>query len=332
MTDRLPRDEIAEFEARIDPELLDAVRRKIGVDLTDIARAREFFRAARVAANQVKPLDPHVQVEERVIPALSDRAQVTVRLLYPTGRPEGAPGLIWVHGGGHVVGDAESDDPLVAEFVKSLGCVVVSVEWRRSPEHPFPAAINDCYAALHWAYIQNASLGIDPARIAVGGASSGGGSAAGLALLARDRGEIPICYQLLTYPMLDDRDVTHSAHAVTHPRLWNRATNRLAWQAYLGVAASGEPVSPYAAPTRATNLTGLPPAFIGVGELDLFLDEDIEYAQRLLGAGVPTELHVYPGAVHGFEGLAPGSDVAQRFARDRMDALRRAFDAGHATS
>ena len=183
MTDQFARDEIAEFEARIDPELLDAVRRKIGVDLTDIARAREFFRAARVAANQLKQLDPRVHVEERVIPGVADGPPVTVRLLYHEGRrPERAPGLIWVHGGGHVVGDAESDDPLVAEFVKSLGCVVVSVEWRRSPEHPFPAAINDCYAALHWAYTQNASLGIDQARIAVGGASSGGGSAAGLAL------------------------------------------------------------------------------------------------------------------------------------------------------
>ena len=132
--------------------------------------------------------------------------------------------------------------------------------------------------------------------------------------------------------MLDDRNVTHSAHTVTHPRLWNRATNRLAWQAYLGGSAEGELVSPYAAPTRATNLAGLPPAFIGVGELDLFLDEDIDYAQRLLSAGVPTELHVYPGAVHGFEGLAPGSGVAQRFARDRMHALRRAFDAAGRTT
>lgn len=224
-----------------------------------------------------------------------------------------------------MLGQIEQDDPLLEHIVDAVGCAAVSVEWRRPPEHPFPAPMNDCYAGLHWTHKNAAELRIDPQRIAVGGASSGGGSAAGLALLARDRGELPICFQLLVYPMLDDRNVTPASLEVSDPTVWNRASNLIGWRSYVGDAVGSEAVSPYAAPTRATDLTGLPPAYLPVGDVDLFLDEDIEYAQRLLQAGVPTELHVYPGGIHGFDLLAPASGLAGRFRAERDEALRRAF-------
>jgi acetyl esterase/lipase len=185
--------------------------------------------------------------------------------------------------------------------------------------------MDDCYAGLAWTHRHAAELGVDAARIAVGGASSGGGSAAGLALLARDRGELPVGFQLLIYPMLDDRNVTPASRALTDRRVWNRASNLIGWGAYLGDAAGTDLVSPYAAPARATNLAGLPPAYLAVGDLDLFIDEDIEYAQRLQQADVPTELHVYPGGTHAFDSYAPASALARRFAADRDEALRRAF-------
>jgi acetyl esterase/lipase len=215
-------------------------------------------------------------------------------------RPAGAHGVLpclyWIHGGGHVLGQIEQDDLAMDHIVDTVGCAVVSVEWRRPPEHPFPAPMDDCYAGLAWTHRHAAELGVDPARIAVGGASSGGGSAAGLALLARDRGELPVGFQLLIYPMLDDRNVTPASRALTDPRVWNRASNLIGWAAYLAV-----------------------------GDLDLFIDEDIEYAQRLQQADVPTELHVYPGGTHAFDSYAPASALARRFAADRDEALRRAF-------
>jgi acetyl esterase/lipase len=175
-----------------------------------------------------------------------------------------------------------------------------------------------------WTAQHAAELGIDPARIAIAGASAGGGLAAGLALLARDRGEVNACLQLLIYPMIDDR-CTSASSQMGEAAIWSRGANLLGWRAYLGHEPGAVDVSPYAAAARATDLAGLPPAFIGVGTLDVFRDEDIEYAARLLAAGVPTELHVYPGAPHGFESFAPGAAVSQRFSRDIDDALRRAL-------
>jgi acetyl esterase/lipase len=318
-------DEIVALEKRVDPETAAAVRRR-GVDLRDIPRARAAYQASRAAQIAETSPNPAVRREDITIPSFNGGPSVNVRRYAPLDQAEGSPCLLWIHGGGHVLGEMELDDPLAESFVDTARCVVVSVEWRKSPEHPFPAAIHDCYSALLWLHRSSGPLRIDPDRVAIGGASSGGGSAAGLALLTRDRGEVPICYQLLTYPMLDDRNITPSSYAITHPGLWNRVHNVLAWNAYLGTSADN--VSPYAAPTRASELSGLAPAFVAVGELDLFLDEDIEYAQRLLQAGVPTELHVYPGAIHGFDRLAPASLVARRLVRDRSDALARAFRVG----
>jgi acetyl esterase/lipase len=267
----------------------------------------------------------NVVYSDHQAPGLNGAPQVRVRLYRPADQPGQLPCLYWIHGGGHVLGQIEQDDLMMEHIVEAVGCAAVSVEWRRPPEHPFPAPMDDCYAGLKWTHANAAELGLDPGRIAVGGASSGGGSAAGLALLARDRGEVPVCFQLLVYPMLDDRNVTPASRAVTEPKVWNRQSNLIGWKSYVGDAVGTDQVSPYAAPTRADSLAGLPPAYLPVGDLDLFIDEDIEYAQRLQQADVPAELHVYPGGIHGFDLLAPASRLAQRFVRDRDEALRRAF-------
>jgi acetyl esterase/lipase len=311
---------------RLDPEMADVFPELPALDLKDIPAARGVLMDMLAAANAGVRPSAGVARTDHMIPGLDGAPDVRVRHYRPAAQSAVVPCLYWIHGGGHVLGQIEQDDPVMDHIVETVGCAVVSVDWRRPPEHPFPAPMDDCYAGLAWTHRSAHDLGVDPDRIAIGGASSGGGSAAGLALLARDRGEIPVCFQLLVYPMLDDRNITPSSRAVTDPKVWNRESNLIGWRAYVGDAAGTDRVSPYAAPTRATDLTGLPPAYLPVGDLDLFIDEDIEYAQRLQQADVPTELHVYPGGTHGFDLFAAGSALAQRFIRDRDDALRRAFE------
>ena len=310
---------------RMDPEIAAVLGNFPVLDLSDIPAARQAHMARRAVANAGVAPSPTVIRQDHFVPGRGGAPDVRVRHYRPASQSGVLPCLYWIHGGGHVLGQIEQDDVAMDRLVDSVGCAVVSVDWRRPPEHPFPAPMDDCYAGLAWTYRTAAELGIDPGRIAVGGASSGGGSAAGLALLARDHGELPVCFQLLIYPMLDDRNVTPASVALTDPRVWNRTSNQIGWHAYLGDAVGTGQVSPYAAPTRATDLSGLPPAYLAVGDLDLFIDEDLEYAQRLQQADVPVELHVYPGAIHGFDGSVPSSAVAGRFFRDRDDALRRAL-------
>jgi acetyl esterase/lipase len=217
------------------------------------------------------------------------------------------------------------DDARCAELVEQLGITVASVEYRLSPAFPYPTPLDDCVAGLQWLFASCESLGLDPARIAIGGGSAGGGLAASLALRTRDAGGPQPCFQLLRYPMIDDRNITASSHAVTDMRVWNRSSNLVGWGAYLGAAAGTDGVSPYAAASRATDLSGLPPAIVTVGELDLFLDEDLDYAQRLIAAGVPTEVHVYGACIHGSDALVPHAEPVQRWKRDEFDALRRAL-------
>jgi acetyl esterase/lipase len=266
-----------------------------------------------------------VTSQDQFAPGAQGDPAVRVRVYRPTDQPGRLPALYWIHGGGYVMGDIEQDDRLMKQMVKRIGCVTVSVDYRLAPEHPFPAPVEDCYAGLKWLFRHTGELGVEPSRIAIGGASGGGGLAAGLALLTRDRGEVQVAFQLLIYPMIDDRNVTPASHAITDPRMWNRQSNHLGWKAYLGRDGGGADVSPYAAAARATDLTNLPPAYIPVGALDLFVDENIEYAQRLIQAGVPTELHVYPGAFHGFDIFAPSATVSKQFKAERDSALRRAL-------
>ncbi|MEZ4733254.1 MAG: alpha/beta hydrolase [Caldilineaceae bacterium] len=312
------------FMDRVDPELrpgLEAFPPDL-LDLTDIPGTRAKLSA--LFGMLPAPVIEGVTSEDRHVPGPPGDPDVFVRIYQPTPRPAILPALLWIHGGGYVLGDVAGDDARARHLAKEINCVVVSVEYRLAPEHPFPAPVEDCYAALKWLATNAGELGVNPQRVAIGGASAGGGLTAGLALLARDRGEVSVCFQLPIYPMIDDRNVTPSSHAITEPRVWNRQSNLLAWKAYLGRDPDDE-VSPYAAATRATDLTGLPPAYIPVGEFDLFLDEDIAYAQRLLQAGVPTELHIYRGCFHGSDIFVPDAAVSRRFAEGCEGALRRAL-------
>lgn len=311
---------------RLDPELAAPLETFLhltggGLNLYDIpATRRTMDELAAAQMDKVAPITG-ITTADRQVPGPD--GEVFVRIYQPEKRPDTLPALLWIHGGGYVLGSVERDDLLATHLAKVAQCVVVSVEYRLAPEHPFPAPVEDCYAALKWLATHTGELGVAPARIAIGGASAGGGLAAGLALLTRDRGEVELAFQLLIYPMIDDRNVAPASETLSDTFVWTRENNRMGWQAYLGREPGGADVSPYAAAARASDLTGLAPAYIPVGDLDLFLDESIEYAQRLLAAGVPTELHVYPGGYHGFNGFAPGADIAQRFNNERDEALKR---------
>ena len=292
-------------------------------DFTDLQPAVARLMSMLTAA----PAEPHplVLIEDHQVPA-ADGQHIMVRIYRPRESRRPSPCLYWMHGGGLVLGNVAMEDARCAEIVQQLNIVVASVEYRLAPAFPFPAPLDDCYAGLEWLADSTDELGLDPTLIAIGGVSSGGGLAASLAMLARDRGKVRPCFQLLRYPMIDDRNTTASSHELTDQRVWNRSANVIAWKAYLGAAAGSADVAPYAAAARATDLTGLPPAIITVGELDMFLDEDIEYARRLVAAGVSTELHVYPKCIHGSDALVPHSETVQRWKRDEFDALGRALN------
>ena len=318
------------FAARLDAEHLAVLQSRPGppLDLSDVPAARKR-RAAEAALLPTPPIPAGVTTEDRLVPnaaaATPDAPGVTVRLYRPATLPSGAPALYYIHGGGMVLGDVAMSDPYCAGLADRLNILVASVEYRLAPEHPYPAPLDDCYAGLAWLAAAAPELGIDRRRIAIGGGSAGGGLAAGLALLVRDRGEIDVCFQLLVFPMLDDRNQTPSSYAITEPFVWDRTKNLAGWNAYLDGRAGADDVSPYAAPARASDLAGLPPAYISVGTLDLFLDEDIAYAQALLAAQVPVELHVYPGAFHGSPMLVPDAPISKRWRDDELAALDEAL-------
>ena len=315
-----------DLNTRIDPELMPALEMmpQEGMDFSDLPSVRAMSDKLFAEMAAMMPPVKGVGTSDRDVPGPEGCPDVGVRIYTPKGITGPIPGMLWIHGGGYIVGNLEADDHTMKRICSEVGCVIVSVNYRLAPENPFPAPIEDCYAALRWMVGASDGLRIDRSRVAVGGGSAGGGLAAGLALYARDKAEVDVAYQLLIYPMIDDRNVTPSSHAVTDPRTWDREKNLFAWKSYLGKAAGGDNISPYAAASRAKDLSGLPPAYIAVGELDLFLDEDTEYAQRLLQAGVSTELHVYPGAPHGFDGIVSAS-VSKKFIKDRNYALRKAL-------
>ena len=244
-------------------------------------------------------------------------------LIYRPLYPEGSMGcILHIHGGGFVIGSAEAFAPIHRAMAADLNCCIVSVNYRLAPETPFPGAVEDCYAALRWVFENAIELGIDRSRIGVMGESAGGGLAAALALLARDRAQYSLAFQHLIYPMLDDRTcVKKDVHPYTGEFLWTAEKNIFGWTSLLGGAPGSGDLSPYAVPARASDLSGLPRTFISVGTLDLFLDEDIEYAQRLMRVGVPVELHVYPGAFHAFD-IAPAAPVAVAARMHSRNALR----------
>ena len=238
------------------------------------------------------------------------------RLYRPTAAAAPTAALLWIHGGGYLLGSPEQDDALCRRYVQRLGIVVAAARYRLAPEHPYPIPLEDCYTVLTWL----AGLpGVDADRIAIGGASAGGGLTAALSFLARDRGEVSPVLQVLSYPMLDDRTVGPELDKPGF-RLWNTRSNRFGWTSYLGGA---DPA--VAVPARRTDLAGLAPAWLGVGTLDLFCAEDLAYAARLNAAGVECEVHEVPGAFHGFDGLAPKSAVSQAYFDSTCASLRRAL-------
>lgn len=262
---------------------------------------------------------PGVRVEEVAV-----SPTVSLKFFRPAEASSPLPVMLWMHGGGHLGGSPEQDDSDNIAFARDLGIVVAAARYRVGLDAPAPASVDDCYDALEALVSRAEEFGVDPTRLAIGGASAGGGVAAALVLLAHDRGEIPIRFQLLVYPMLDDRTVTREDLNARRFRVWTTKSNRLGWATYLDAAPGSDGIAAYASPARREDLTGLPPAWIGVGDNDLFLDEDVRYAERLKDAGVPCDLSIVPGAFHGFDALFAKTDVAQDFWRQQADALRAA--------
>jgi acetyl esterase/lipase len=257
------------------------------------------------------------------IPGVLSGEHVSAMIIRPRGAVGRLPCIYHVHGGGMIAGDWRTGYDYMMPWVRSLGIVVVSVEYRIAPEHSFPAAIEDCYQGLVWTAAHADELDIRPDQLLIAGASAGGGLAAATALMARDRGGPTLQHQLLLCPMLDDRELTPSSQYEGIP--WDRTSNRTGWTALLGVARGTDLVSPYAAPSRATDLSGLPPAFLEVGGVEVFRDETLDFGTRLAAAGVPIEIHVWAGATHGFDAYAPQAEVS-RAARDaRISYLKRAL-------
>ena len=309
----------------VDPELAAFLDLIPSTPLTAESLATNRARTAAMLASLSVPDYPNLTVRERYVPGPSGAPDVRIFLYQPTLTPQSTAGLLWLHGGGYVGGNVDLEDVRARAMAAELGCVMVSVDYRLAPETPFPGSVEDCYAALRWLHANAGALGVDTGRLAVGGGSAGGGLAAALALLARDRAEIPLVFQVLIAPMLDDRTVTiERPHPYTGEFVWTRESNRFGWTALLGQEPGSDGISPYAAAARAEHLAHLPPAFIAVGALDLFLEENMAYARRLIHAGVPTELHVYPGAYHGFQ-LVPSAWMTQAAARDQISAIRRAL-------
>lgn len=316
----------------LDPELAAALesvsarRTLLRLDSpADIAAKRAQSDA--LAASLTAALDrAGVVTEVRTIPGPAKSLSLQMRLHRPV-RPAGRmPCLYSVHSGGMVSGSALMDDRILVPLVRQTHCLGASVEYRLAPEHRAPAATEDCYAGLLWLWQHASELAIDPGRIALYGVSGGGGIAASTALMARDRGGPALCFQQLIYPQLDDRNTTPSSRGEWLG--WTRAMNIGAWKAVLGERYGSESVSCHEAAARAVDLSGLPPTYIEVGAMEIFRDESIDYAARLLAAGVATELHVYPGCFHGFDIYVPQARISKVALAARQDALQRAWDTG----
>jgi acetyl esterase/lipase len=285
------------------------------LDDTVLADVRNGLRSTAGAP----ALSDLVERRDITVPGPAGQPDVTLRVHIPSGLSGPAPCLYSIHGGGYVLGHRSMDDARFDRLCPLLGMVGVSVEYRLAPETPYPGPLEDCYAGLAWVSGHSGELGIDPSRLGVGGASAGGGLAAALTLLARDRGELPVAFQLLAYPMIDDRRSTPSSG--WDVPVWSPQNNAFGWSSYLGHLHGSDDIPYTAAPARAEDLRGLPPTLVFVGTLDGFCDEDVLYATRLYQAGVPTELHVYPGAPHGFDGLAPTTALARRAVRHTEEWL-----------
>ncbi|GMA65433.1 alpha/beta hydrolase [Alicyclobacillus fastidiosus] len=310
------------MENRVDDNLKSALSAMPSLNLDNLEQLR---KSSSELILSTLPVHDSVSVLEHWVPGSEGAPDVRVRIYRPIKACTDMPGVLWIHGGGFMLGSPEMNEGLCQRFVTQANCIVVSVDYRLAPENPFPAPLEDCYAALKWFHAHADDLGVDASRLAIAGASAGGGLTAALALLARDRQGPPIKFQMPLYPMIDDRNITPSSHEITDARVWNRESNLKGWAAYLGTNREGD-VSQYAAPSRATDLSNLPPAYTCVGDLDPFRDETIDYVARLARAGVSCEFHLYPGCFHGFESMVPQAEVSRRAISEYVQALQRALE------
>jgi acetyl esterase/lipase len=316
----------------MDPELAAMVDLLPAMDLTDPPAARRAFDELIGSITFDIPGIETLEIDDRMVPGADGDPDVPVRVYRPVAASASAstsaanrvPGVLMIHGGGFVIGSVEAEHAGAALTALGTGAVVVSVDYRLAPEHPFPAGLHDCYAALTYLHAEADALGVDPGRVALSGVSAGGGLAAATALLARDHGGPPVCFQMLQIPELDDRLQTGSMRTFVDSPMWNRPLAVQSWRAYLGPLYGTADVPAYAAPARADDLTGLPPAYVSTAENDPLRDEGITYAQRLLQAGVSVELHQFPGTFHGST-LVSTAAVSKRAQRESGLVLRQAL-------
>jgi acetyl esterase len=304
-----------------DPEFEPHLPTMLTLPLEDLAEARAVVEEKD--ADAPSPDTTGLEIADRLVPGPAGATEVSVRVYRPVADHDGSA-VLFLHAGGLILGGLESEHPLCASIAGELGTVVVSVDYRLAPEHPYPAAAEDSYAAFTWLFAASGELGVDRNRVAIVGRSAGGGLAAAVTLMARDRNGPRACFQYLDVPMLDDRMSTSTSRSFTDTPIWDRRSTEIAWHHYLGDAAGGDDVPAYAAPGRATDLSGLPPAYVHTAQFDPLRDEGIAYAQRLLSEGISTELHSSPGTFHGSD-MVPEAAISLRLAVERLAVLRRAL-------
>ncbi|RAS73623.1 alpha/beta hydrolase [Priestia endophytica] len=307
---------------RVNPELLPGLEMFQDLDLRP-----ENLQAIREGIAQMRPptvVDESLSLTDEVIVG-PDANSLPLRIYRPKSINESLPVLLWIHGGGYILGSIDDNDDTCMRLVKEANCVVVSVDYRLAPEHPYPAPIEDCYAALKWIADNAEPLNIDSNRIGVAGASAGGGLTAALTLLARDRQYPSICFQMPLYPMIDDRNNTPSTNEIKEGFVWNQKTNEASWKMYLGEIYGTDNIPAYASPARAEDYSNLPYTYTFVGQLDPFRSETLTYVTKLAQAGVDVEFHLYPRAYHWFEGLNPNANVSIHAVNEIIQAVKTGF-------
>jgi acetyl esterase/lipase len=309
------------MDHRVHPDLKEAFSNLEEMTLT-VENIKDIRRKGR---DKIVPYqNKNLILEEKWIYQLNDSQKLRIKIYRPKDQKDTLPGVLYIHGGGYIFGSVEGNDAKCGEIVEKVNCVVISVDYRLAPEHPYPAAIEDCYAALQWFAEKAPQYNVNPDNIAVVGGSTGGGLTAALSLMSRDRKGPKIKFQMPLFPMIDDRCQSKSCKEIIDKRVWCSDFNRFAWNQYLKNIV-GEKTPIYAAPARAIDYSNLPPSYISVGELDPFRDETLQYVTNLMNAGVPVEFHLYPGCFHEFEEMVPNVAISKAATEETYRALKIAL-------